>query len=161
MIINGFSQTLNKLDEMHGFKDFKLGDSFEKWQAYFSKITHQDSSIYGVYSGKCCKTAFYEELDNVVLKFNQRNELDQIFLKYKNPTKDIEKIRNDYVKAFGESNYFASDDKTLDLEYLWLADQTILRLHFDFDIDAIGWNIMVIIETVTDKKIDELKKIDF
>ena len=67
---NCFSQTIDKLDERNGFKDFKLGDSFDKWKTSLEYIgINPDEEKLYKYTGVCCKDVFDSQAENIELIF--------------------------------------------------------------------------------------------
>tara|TARA_B100000700_G_C14495742_1_gene601719 strand:+ start:63 stop:593 length:531 start_codon:yes stop_codon:yes gene_type:complete len=62
----GLGQDLNRLDEKAGFRDFKIGDSFSKWE---SELGLPDKNNRYVYLGNCCKELFGYPIKLIILRF--------------------------------------------------------------------------------------------
>ena len=58
-----FAQTIDKLDEKNGFKDFTLGDNLTKWENQLSyEGKWDDGSLAYLYKGTCCNKVFIGNL---------------------------------------------------------------------------------------------------
>ena len=102
-----FSQSIEKLDEKNGFKDFKLGDTFYKWQNSLTYLRLQNNVKRYKYNGSCCNTIYEYPLDSIMLDFVD-NKLIQINLLHKAvPARgsyiksDISKIYSKLINSFG------------------------------------------------------------
>lgn len=148
------AQDISKLDDLHGFKDFKIGDSLYKWKNDLSNIQYSylDSTTTAAYTGNCCKTAFYKELELIQLEFDKNLKLVTIFASFKEPVKDIDPILNEYIRLFGKNNYGSSDDKTMNLQAVWLADKTLLVVFFDFDDSLFAWKVRFMVQEMNEEK---------
>jgi hypothetical protein len=131
-----YSQTIDKLDEKKGFKDFILGDSYEKWQSQlkFEGASDDGSRAY-VYIGSCCNKVFNYPVDRIVLRFNN-SELVAIYIttmrfqkeyeysgKYTEwRTVDFENIKSSFSSLFGPPTHVdAPNDR-----YIWLGKKVML-----------------------------------
>lgn len=78
------SQTIAKLDEKNGFKDFKLGDTYETWSSNLTYVsTTTDGEKRYTYTGTCCQEVFTTSVQEIDLLFSSDNKLVYItiFLK--------------------------------------------------------------------------------
>jgi len=59
-----------KLDEKNGFKDFKIGDDYKKWQPNLIFTNTADDNIrYYDFKGECCNSLFLHKLEKIRLGF--------------------------------------------------------------------------------------------
>jgi hypothetical protein len=73
------SQSIEKLDEKNGFKDFTLGDSFHKWQNSLSIKEINGDTKRCFYTANCCNTLYNYPLKTIMLDF-ENNKLVRILL---------------------------------------------------------------------------------
>jgi hypothetical protein len=96
------AQEKNAVDSLDHYKQFYLGESFEKYKNEISKFKDTD---YYEYKTNDVLIAFGETVETVYLKFNKKNtgKLIEIFLVYKQiSTKDQELIKKQYVQINNE-----------------------------------------------------------
>ena len=75
-----FAQTIDKLDQKNGFKDFTLGDTYSKWEGQLSlEGNYDDGSKAYLYKGTCCNKVFDYPVEKIILKFNN-NKLIAIYI---------------------------------------------------------------------------------
>lgn len=130
-----YCQTIEKLDEKNGFKDFKLGDSFYKWQNNLNYQGSKNNVKRYLYNGTCCSTIYEYPINSILLDFVD-NKLVQISLLHKTVPEsgsytkvDIAKIYSRLIDSFGAfSTKDTSDEgkafmywfgKKVDLLYVW------------------------------------------
>ena len=129
------SQNIEKLDEKNGFKDFKLGDSFYKWENELTLQGTKNNVKTYKYNGTCCNTVYEYPLESILLDFAD-NKLVIISLLHKSVPEsgsysklDISKIYSKLIDSFG---VFSTKDtsnsskvfmywfgKKVDLLYVW------------------------------------------
>lgn len=98
-----YSQSIEKLDEKNGFKDFKLGDSFYKWQNELTLQGTKNNVKTYKYNGTCCNTVYEYPLESILLDFAD-NKLVEISLLHKTGASselDIAKIYKKLIDSFG------------------------------------------------------------
>lgn len=110
-----FSQSIEKLDEKNGFKDFKFGDSYSKWQQNLTYEGTKDNVKRYFYKGSCCNTIYEYPIEVITLDFAD-NKLVQIALLHKDVPKsgsytvmDMDKIYSKLIDSFG---VFTTKDST-------------------------------------------------
>lgn len=154
------SQSIEKLDENNGFKEFQFGDPISKWDGSLSNRIVNETGYYGDYIGDCCWTAFHDELDSIKLGFDLEEKLYMIYAEYKYPTDDILKVLNKY-KAFFGPNTTGGENDDLGMGAWWIGEKIILMLNFEFDKDSYGWNVVFLIKRIDEEERDKLLKPDF
>jgi hypothetical protein len=72
LISTAIGQTITKLDDKNGFKDFTLGDSLIKWhnQLNFEANWEDDTKAY-LYTGSCCQKLFDYQVEKIILRFSE------------------------------------------------------------------------------------------
>lgn len=65
------AQNNSAVDEKNGFKDFHLGDSFQKWAAAARYIDNGNKSKVYKYTGTCCNDVFGKPVQAIVLTFSE------------------------------------------------------------------------------------------
>jgi hypothetical protein len=118
LLVHGFisnSQTINKLDDKNGFKDFKFGDSYSKWQQNLVYQGIKDNVKRYFYEGSCCNTIYEYPIEAITLDFAD-NKLVQIALLHKDIPQsgsyteiDMDKIYPKLIDSFG---VFSTKDST-------------------------------------------------
>ena len=74
-----FAQTIDKLDEKNGFKDFTLGDNLTKWENQLSyEGKWDDGSLAYLYKGTCCNKVFSYAIEKTILR-SSKNKLVGIY----------------------------------------------------------------------------------
>lgn len=109
------SQNKEKLDEKNGFRDFKLGDTYSKWQSNLSYQESRDGVKRYFYTGNCCNTLYNYPVKRILLDF-ENNKLITISLLHETIPEDSSdtkidpgKIYNKLIEDFGK---FDTSDKT-------------------------------------------------
>ena len=141
----GFGQNVKKLDEKKGFKDFKLGDAYSKWQSQITpnKISDNKYSKAYIYVGECCQQVFNYPLENIILRF-QENILVSIHITTKKFQKefaksgintewrpdDFESINNSFTRLFGE--FTSYDTRKQKVSFIWEGEKVILFSNYDY-----------------------------
>ncbi|MFT4224417.1 hypothetical protein [Dysgonomonas sp.] len=78
--ISLFSQSIDDLDTRNGFNQFKLGDSYIKWQSDLKptgfKFHMPNTELY-FYTGNCCSSLFGFKIEGIFMTF-QNNKLVEI-----------------------------------------------------------------------------------
>jgi hypothetical protein len=103
-------------DERNGFKDFRFGDSFEKWQPFLKPggISNDDELVY-IYTGNCCQTVLDYSIKEHHLIFDDKKKLVAIVLFFDIPdydnshgiiTNDIVNVTNNLERYFGKASSF-------------------------------------------------------
>ena len=156
------AQSLDKLDENNGFKDFKFGDDLERWKNDLANIRVDSNYYYGEYTGNCCWTAFYKELEHIGLRFNKEKKLDQIIAWYRNPSNDILTTLEPIFNAFGDNTHGGEvNDQSMDLQAVWLTKNNVLLIvNFKY-LMSYAWEVSFLIEKLTDETKREFLDIDF
>lgn len=132
------SQTIKPIDSKSGFKDFKLGDNFNKWKNQLTYEKESGGLHFYNYTGICCKELFGKNIIEIRLGF-EYGKLVVIaasfeILKYKSiDNKYLRFYEDDFIVAFGEPDHRdrGDDDKINLLEewkYSWVGEQTTLEL---------------------------------
>jgi hypothetical protein len=137
-----FAQTIDKLDEKNGFKDFKLGDNFSKWQYEVEyEGTWEDGTKGYVYKGNCCNKLFDYPIENITLKFAD-NKLVTIMIstkkfqrEYKESgeytkwrSNDFENINSSFSYLFGKQTTIVVEKDT----YVWSGNKVMLLSRYEY-----------------------------
>src|SRR5688572_6446878 len=97
-----FGQSLADLDAKNGFKDFKIGDLYSKWQANLQYEGYgADSTKQYTYTGACCNMVFDYPVETITLYFKD-NKLVVI-------TIELEKFQKEYSTS-GKYTTWRKDD---------------------------------------------------
>ena len=90
LLIIGFSniycQSLADLDARNGYKDLKLGDSFNKWSSDLTELFRDDAvkgERYFKYNGMCCTKVFEFPVERIILTFYD-NKIVRIYIELQN-----------------------------------------------------------------------------
>jgi hypothetical protein len=146
LIVNATGQTIDKLDDRNGYKDFTLGDSFLKWQDQlkFEADWENDSKAY-LYTGVCCQKVFDYNVDKIILRFS-KEKLVGIYIttekfrkvdaesgqniKWRND--DFESIKSSFSELYGEPSTYDASEGSNDLTYIWLGKRVVLFSKYEF-----------------------------
>ena len=131
-----FGQEINKiLDDKNGFKDFKIGDDFSKWQNQSEEISLNLNGNYYKYIGDCCKNVFNTELLEIILFF-KNNKLEEIILT--TPIKisdtllamgpDYYSLKSNFEEIFKQKSNTFKGEKPGDFVCGWRGENIILFL---------------------------------
>jgi|AntAceMinimDraft_9_1070365.scaffolds.fasta_scaffold06022_3 hypothetical protein len=140
-----YSQTIEKLDEKNGFKDFKLGDTYSKWQNQLSAVGYwEDGTRKYLYTGNCCTNVFNYPIDMIKLRFSD-NKLVGIYIKTKKfqkgfaetgiytkfRTSDYERINSSLTYLFGEPTQYIDPVGVMGVEFLWIGKKVLLTSRYE------------------------------
>lgn len=148
-------QSLQKLDDKNGFRDFKFGSPYSSWasQLTFQKITDAQISLYN-YNGGCCESFLGVKIESINLGFS-KNKLDQIIIKLdKNNSKDISFKLKEYrtiidklILEFGKPSNHKSDADTGEIKTYWHGNKVsmaLYNLYGGYEIGAYNYLILVV-----------------
>ena len=111
------AQASSVLDEKNGFKDIKLGDSYDKWKINLTYLdTYGNNEKVYLYTGSCCQNAFNYPVEKIKIVFaNNKIIYISIFLKpfqdnratgdpikFRYPNLDFASVNKDLISLFGE-----------------------------------------------------------
>ena len=136
------------LDAKNGFKDFTLGDKFNKWSStlVYSHKIESGIKIY-TYKGTCCRTLYGYSIAEIRLGFDEDNSLTVIWFstekfqkgyeidgKYTewNGTKDFDKIQDNIESQFGKADDVETDDNSGKATLYWFGTKVILSLEYEY-----------------------------
>ena len=139
-------QTINKLDEKNGFKDFKLGDSYTKWSNYLTfDGTWKDGSKAYVYTGNCCNTVFEYDIESIILRFYSEKlvaiilttkkfqESFDVSGQYTNwRSKDFESIKTSFSILFGPPTGLDKGENTGTITHSWIGKKVVLFSVYEY-----------------------------
>lgn len=146
LMLNVFSQTINKLDEKNGFKDFTLGDSYTKWQSQLKFEGNWDDGTKAyLYTGYCCQKVFNYPVDKIVLRFNG-DKLVVIYITTKKfqkeyaesgkftkwRTDDFESINSSFSHLFGEPTSDDFSEGIGEITHIWKGNKVILFSKYQY-----------------------------
>ena len=135
---HSFSQTIDKLDEKKGFKDFQIGDSYDKWKDKIVEVGRWDDGDIGYnYTGSCCKEIFDYPIKEILLRFKNKS-LEAIIITTENfqkpysetgsytqwRDKDFERIKNLFSQLFGPPTSLNSNEGNVN--YYWEGKEVVL-----------------------------------
>lgn len=136
------AQTIDKLDEKNGFKDFKLGDTYEKWKSSLTYVsTTTDGEKLYKYTGTCCQEVFTTSVYEIDLLFSSDKLVYiTIFLKpyqdyrgtktpaeFRYPNDDYEKLVLDFKSLFGVSEkVYADESASIYYSNCWIGKNVVL-----------------------------------
>lgn len=137
-----FAQTIDKLDEKNGFKDFNLNDNFTKWE---NQLVYEgkwdDGSKTYLYNGNCCNKVFNYSLEKIILRFNN-NKLVGIFITtekfqkdYKESGKYTEWRSNDFKSINSSFSLLFGEPTTVDtskVTYIWAGKKVVLLSKYEY-----------------------------
>lgn len=145
-----FSQSIDKLDERNGYKDFKLGDDLTKWINQIQYINNiNDVKVYR-YLGTCCETIFSLEIDGIYLNFSN-NKLSGIIIlikpyqdfrnksgimKFEYPFVKHDALVQNFSELFGkpQTKKRPPTPKGGNLQSdQWIGKKVVLNIHYYYD----------------------------
>lgn len=144
----------SKLDEKHGFKDFKIGDDFNKWAGELLYTNSDEGGAkYYKYIGKCCNKIFSYDIETIRLGF-KKDKLGMILLI--TPTDYIGgskiKISDEFYSIKSnldlllevESPITSKNSEGSDFYAIWMGKKILLILEYEFmggiDLTKPGYN---------------------
>jgi hypothetical protein len=173
-----FGQSLKNLDEKNGFKEIKLGSSFESYKSSTTFLYESDdkSKLY-LYTGECCKSLFNYPLDSIFLRF-QENKIVciclatsffrppyEVYEEGKTKTAvfrpdDFESIKNSFEQLFGNpTSYSTSENSFNSVSFTWKSDNVDLTsIYQNFGIKGGDRNFIIIFDR---KYLNKLKQSGF
>lgn len=164
LLLFGFmsnSQTSNKLDEKNGFREFKFGDTYSKWEAQLELIeTTNEKSSYN-YKGNCCESFMGVKIDGIALEFSN-NKLNSITIVFDNNNSsdvsiklnEYSKIKDKIIEDMGEPIKVKKDANTGKIDSYWLGQNVAMDLSSQYRGYKEGILNLLIICTYKNKKSD-------
>lgn len=155
------SQNIQKLDEKYGFRDFKFGDLYSKWEAQLDLIeTSNEKSSYN-YKDNCCESFMGVKIDGIALEFSN-NKLNSITIVFdNNNSSDIStklneysKIKDKIIEEFGKPIKVKKDANTGEINSYWLGQKVAMDLSSQYRGYKEGILNLLIICTYNNKKSD-------
>ncbi|MDC1022489.1 hypothetical protein OAQ85_03535 [Schleiferiaceae bacterium] len=152
--LNLTAQSITDLDKRNGFKDFKIGDSYEKWKNSTELLNNSSNGTKSyLYTGSCCGQVFDEDVESTELIFDKANKLVGIGIRLKsfrvsnkksNPEggkyvyfdpelSDYKDLRNSFTMLFGngiETLDPKPSDKSPIAMSSWIGENISLTLNY-------------------------------
>lgn len=133
------SQSISNLDKSHGFKDFKIGDSYQKWAGQINKLFEgRESEVMYEYKGTCCTIAYNQPVKSIVLMF-RNDKLTSINIVIQSPGTEINEpldqftqLNNILQSLYGKPTAFNSDANSGKAYYGWTTDKIYLMSDFKY-----------------------------
>lgn len=138
-------QTIDKLDEKNGYKDFKLGDSYSKWENQLKyEGDYDDGSKAYSYQGECCKKIFEYNIEEIILRFSN-NKLVIIDITTEKFQKeynisgkytdwravDFESINSSFSIIFGKPTQVEMSKDTGEVIHIWAGKKVMLISRYE------------------------------
>lgn len=137
IIFNGNSQVNTKLDEKNGFKDFQIGDSYEKWKLNLIKVSGDIENIKYRYTGTCCQQVFDFEVEEILLEFKSKKLINIIITleQWEKSTSEndftdlatcfdnLDYLSGRFDILFGKYSDYEKDEKTGMVTYGWYGNK--------------------------------------
>ncbi len=154
-------QSLQKLDDKNGFRNFKFGSPYSSWenQLTFQKITDSQINLYE-YNGGCCDSFMGVKIANIILGFNN-NKLEQIIIELdKNNSTDIplklkeyRTIASNLSLEFGKPSNYSSDVDTGEIKSYWHGNKVSMALYnFYYGYEKGSFNRLILLVNPKQKK---------
>lgn len=139
-----FSQTLDKLDEKRGFKEFAIGDSYDKWKSQVKEIgLWKDGGTGYEYIGNCCDEIFDYPVGKILLRFNNKI-LEAIIITTGNFQKpfsetgeytkwrpdDFGRIKSLFSQLFGQPTSMKDDGGNV--TFYWQGKEVVLISKYEY-----------------------------
>jgi hypothetical protein len=143
-IIN--SQVSTKLDEKNGFKDFQIGDSYDKWKVNLIKVSGNADKLKYKYTGSCCQQVFDYDVEEILLEF-KNNKLINIIITLEQWEKstsendftnlatcfdNIDNLATKFETLFGKHSDYKKDEKTGIITYGWFGNKIALTCSMQY-----------------------------
>jgi len=141
-----FAQTIDKIDEKNGFKDFTLGDNLTKWESQLSyEGNWDDGSKAYLYKGTCCNKVFNYSVEKIILRFSS-NKLVSIYItteKFQKGYKesgeytkwrsdDFESIKSSFSYLFGKPTSVDAPEGSGEVTHYWAGKKVILSSKYEY-----------------------------
>jgi hypothetical protein len=138
------AQTVKNLDDNNGFKQFKFGDSKQKWLPHLLKSSINFQETYEC-TDICCTTAFGYTVSQKLLSFDKNEKLTRIVLhlKERQQADGQRAFYNNIVSAFGPpTGKEISTDNSGNINFQWSGRKVTLTM-YNFYKGAFegGWEI--------------------
>lgn len=140
-----FAQSTNDLDIKNGFKEFKIGDDFSKWQPFLEyEGSGTDESKSYVYTGTCCNMVFQYPVEKIKLmfkdnkvvlihimlkKFQEEFAISGKYTEYRNV--DYMNIKNSFQALFGEPTGLDRPKGYDHVSYIWAGNKITLVSRYE------------------------------
>tara|TARA_B110000908_G_C10209557_1_gene429478 strand:- start:903 stop:1490 length:588 start_codon:yes stop_codon:yes gene_type:complete len=141
------AQSISELDKRNGFKDFKIGDSLDKWSSSAKFLGNNNGISSYLYTGYCCNKVFDQEVESIELIFNNAKKLVAIGIRLKSFRKsngktyvyfdpdleDYKNLRNKFSALFGREKENLSQkpsSKSPIATSLWNGNSISLELNY-------------------------------
>ena len=155
------SQTINKLDEKNGFREFKFGDTYTKWAQHLSIIISSNGVSSYNYKGNCCQSFMGVKIDAIALEFDN-NKLITITLMFDNNNatdvsyklKEYSNIKDRIVEEFGDPRKSNSNINDGKIDNYWVGEKVAMNLSSAYQGYKVGVQNILIITTYKNKKND-------
>jgi hypothetical protein len=147
-----FSQSIENLNQVGGFKEFKIGDLKSKWLPFLRPDKSSKYDDY-YYTGSNIKTAFGHEISWIILRFNSEHRLQFIMISLENEENIIglAMLNRTILEAFGETTG-KNDNPPQAFVKFWKGDNITLCLDGTYNISN---GLYVIMLTYVDNKFYE------
>lgn len=135
------SQVTN-LDEKRGFKEIKLGDTYEKWKDDIAFVRNDSETKKYKFKGDCC-SAFYEYNIPILFLDFYKEEVVSIYAailytesineEYSSLKPVFDDLHNKLVATIGREDKFDHNESDSHSSYSWTTDRTFARIRFHHD----------------------------
>ena len=144
--INVKAQTTAELDKKNGFKEIKLGTTFESLKSNLELSNTFSSSVKRYkFTGDCCQTIFEYNVDEIHLLFSNDSlvmifiYLEQFQKPYSESNKNtnwentnFESIKKSFSLLFGQPSSTDMDDNTGNVIYNWIGENVSLISKYEY-----------------------------
>ena len=151
LIGNSSAQSLADLDKRNGFKELKLGDSYNKWAKDLVKLSSNKYAKPGEsffrYRGNCCLKIFEFDVKEIVLTFNE-DKIIRIYIQLVNfqkfynrdhtigfsKTGGYEKLNSKFTSLFGKpsGSYMPEDGTPYHIQTGWFGQEVYLKTYYKY-----------------------------
>ncbi|MFK7031922.1 hypothetical protein [Flavobacterium oreochromis] len=155
--VTTYSQSITKLDEKNGFKDFKIGDDFNKWKKDLIYRGQEGDEKSYTYNGLCCNEIFDFKIDELQLYFID-NKLFKIAILHINKPNvgdyissvNPNKINYKLMEMFGKFSSKEIDANSGKAFLFWLGRKVELLSVYEYLGARVGEKFEVLIMKKTD-----------
>ncbi len=155
------SQTINKLDEKNGFREFKFGTPYSAWASQLIIIRNSNGISQYNYKGNCCQSFMGVKIDGIALEFDN-NKLSTITLMFDNNNatdvsyklKEYSNIKDKIVEEFGEPRKSNSNTNEGKIDDYWIGAKIAMNLSSTYQGYKVGVQNVLIITAYKNKKND-------